>query len=942
MRTWSRPIRLLAFAALLVIVGLAAPGLASAHSFLVRSDPTAGARLTKSPPLITMYFSEPFVAGSQHLRIARSGGGVLTVPVPRSKASVIEQALPQHLRGVYVVSWRVLSDDGHISLGEFAFAVGSAAALPALGAGSSGTTPLSEIAASWLFFIGLALALGGVVSERLFWRGSDALAAVGSTPALAGVLLALLGELWTLVLLAGARAGGGFGAGLSMNALGEVISTRPGELTLSVLIALAVSLFFASLGPLRLVAVLPLVAAAVAVAARGHSGTSGDWWAFAADVVHLLGAALWVGALVLLALIAARARDHAAAVVAGARAYSRLALPTVLVVLASGVVTAIPEFRSVGEVVSTGYGRALLIKAGLVSAALLVALLSRRWALGANPHPRVGLLRRATSVEALMVAGVLVAASVLVNSAPPRTEAAVAALPQLEPPPLHGPAVQLADLAGQLVVGLAATDHELRFTVLPPGGEPSGSLKLTADADPPSGKPHDLFPRSCGGGCFTIRYRLLPGATSISAHVSSSLWKGGKVSFRVPAPIPAEALAILTRVTQTMRKLRSFTLIERVSSGPRARAAPRGYTLSGKQFMQSEVFGGGGVDVREIARVGGLRELTFVVPGSKIWYRFWIDPRNRLKRELIIDPGHRIARTFSYNANRPVRDRSSAPYGVSPVPGSPHPPDAPLVLAQEAGDLAVGVAFRPVGTKLSLTATVIGGDGLGAAGVGVRFLLTTTTGTSSATAANCGDGCHRALLAARGHPSTLEVDLQQPGKTTKRLRFALPAQWPPAAATALTRRATQVFRQLHTLVIHERLASSPTNFVVTTWHLEAPDRLSYAIRGGSQAVVVGTTRWDPTSAARWQKSSITALRQPTPPWITAPAHAALLGSNTIDGRPVWLISFLEPNTPAWFKLAIDKRTLRTLDLRMVAPAHFMHHRYSSFDSGFTIGSPHSR
>jgi len=930
-------------AALLVVAALSTPTLASAHSFLIRSDPAAGARLAQSPPLMTMYFSEAFVAGSEHVSVTRSGGAALTLQAPQAKGSVIRQVLPPHLRGVYVVSWRVLSDDGHISLGEFAVAVGSAAALPALGAGSSGTTPLSGVAASWLFFVGLALALGGIVSGRLFWRGSAALASVGRLPVLAGVMLALLGELWTLVLLAGARAGGGFGTGLSRHALRLVISTRPGELTLAVLIGLAVALFFVCVRPLRLVAVVPLVAAAVETSARGHSGTSGDWWAFAADVVHLLGAALWVGALALLVLVAARARDHAAALVTGARAYSRLALPTVLVVLASGVVTAIPEFRSFSEIVSTGYGRVLLIKAGLIAAALVLALVSRLRALGANPHPHVGFLRRATAVEALTVAGVLVAVSVLVNSAPPRTEAAAAALPQLGPPPLQGAAVQLADLAGQLVVGLAATGRELRFTVLPPEGEPTGSLKLTASADPPSGKPVDLFPRSCGGGCFTIRYRLRHGATRISAHLSSSIWKGGDVSFRLTAPIPAQVPALLARVSQTMRKLPSLSLTEQVSSGPGARAAPAAYTLSGKQFMQSEVFGGGGSDVREIARAHGLRELTFVVPGSNIWYRLWIDSHNRLQRELIVDPGHRITRTFSYRGSPPPK-QSSAPYGVSGVPGSPRPPNAPLVLAQEAGDMAVMVAFRPVGGRLLLTATVIGGDGLGAAGVDVRFSLTTTAGTSSATAANCGDGCHRALLTPRGQPRTLELDLQHPGKATQRLQFALPAQWPPPPATTIARRATEVFRHLHTLVIDERLASSLTNFVVTTWRLEAPDRLSYVIHGGGpQAVVVGVRRWDrATAAARWQESSSTVLPQPTPPWITAPAHAALLGSTTIAGHPVWLISFLEPSTPAWFKLAIDKKTMRTLELHMVAPAHFMHHLYSGFNSGFTITPPRTR
>jgi hypothetical protein len=61
-----------------------------------------------------------------------------------------------------------------------------------------------------------------------------------------------------------------------------------------------------------------------------------------------------VGALAHLVVIAARAEERRSAFVAGARRYSRFALPTVLVILATRVMTAIPEFRSLGEVVSTG------------------------------------------------------------------------------------------------------------------------------------------------------------------------------------------------------------------------------------------------------------------------------------------------------------------------------------------------------------------------------------------------------------------------------------------------------------------------------------------------------------------------------------------------------------------------------------------------------------
>jgi copper transport protein len=474
--------------AAVAIVALIAPAAASAHSFLIRSDPPAGARLASSPQLVSMFFSEPFIAASEHVSIRRLGGAQLQLQPADAKASEIRQSLPPHLRGIYVVSWRVLSDDGHISLGEFAFAVGSAAALPALASESSGRTDLSDVVANWLFFVGLALALGGLVSERLFWRQVPG-AGVQQAPVMPALAAAALAQVWLLVLLAGAQRGGGFSAGLSWRAVNATIAIRPGALTIAVLVEVAVAAVIVAVPRARLFAVVPLIGAVIATSARGHSGTSGGWWALPADIVHLIAAALWVGALVHLVFVAARFRRRPAVVLTGVGRYSRLALPTVLVVLASGVLTAIPEFRSFGDLTGTSYGRMLLIKSALTATALLAALVSRLRALTDNPHPRISLLRRTTGTEAIAVLAVLAAASVLLNDAPPKRETAAAAAPALlGPPTLHARPSSSPNSPASWSSGSLPLRTSLG----------TGSLKLTADAVPPAGHAVDLFPRPCG------------------------------------------------------------------------------------------------------------------------------------------------------------------------------------------------------------------------------------------------------------------------------------------------------------------------------------------------------------------------------------------------------------------------------------------------------------
>jgi len=921
------------------VVGLAAAAPAGAHSFLIRSDPAAGARLAKGPAALTLYFSEPFVRASEQVTLRRVGGETLELPQPGSSAATVRQPLPASLRGVYIVHWRVLSDDGHISLGEFAFAVGSNAALPVL-KGSTTRTSWSEVAASWLVFIGLALALGGLVSERFIWLRTPLTARnITGAAVWPGVALATVGASLQLILLAGDRRGGGFSTGLSGSAISDALATRPGKLTLALIVSVLIAAAFLPLRWWRITAVVPLLAAVVFIAARGHSGTSGHGWAVVADIVHLTAVTVWLGALAHLVLVVVRSGDGRATLVEGARRYARFALPTVILIAATGVLTAIPEFRSVSAVYTSGYGRTLLIKAALVAVALLLALAARRRALPANPHPRLPLLKRLTVAEATVLAAVLIVVAVLVNAAPPRAPAAAAApAAQLGPPPVAGPSLQLADLAGQLGLAVTAGGKELRFSVVPPGDQPAGALKLTAEATRPAGGAVDLYPRRCGSTCFTIRFRLTPGTTVVRAHLASSAWRGGTVTFSIPWPPSPERPALLRRVVATMNAVPALTLYEAVTSGPGSGGKATAYRLTGRRFMTTELYRSGAADVREIGRERGMRQLAFALPGSNIWYRISFDARYRLRREMIISPGHLIRRGFRYGARAAgARATSSPPPGVVPVGAVPPPAPGAITLGREDGDLAVGLAVRPERAALELQTTVLGPNGRGLSGLEVSYRAK-ARGSEAAAADPCGSGCYHARVRSSGRPTLVSVRLVGGGRPASTVEFALPRRWPPPAADGLLRRATRVFRGLKTLVTHERLASNPASVVVTTYQVFAPDRLAYQIEGGPQAVIVGDRRWDRRPGGPWKEAAQVPVRQPTPVW-SASTNAHLIGTGRVRGRRVWLVSFYDPRSTAFFTIAVDRQTLRTLDLRMTAAAHFMHQRYARFNAPLEIAPP---
>jgi copper transport protein len=707
MRSFRARRRHVALLAASVLVACLLPAAAGAHAYLVASDPPAGARLASSPARVVLRFNEDFVPGSARVSLRSADGTEVALGAPLERGATIVQPLPPRLRGIFLLTWTLLSDDGHPTEGSIPFSVAASGALPAASA-SSGPTQWPEVAATWLFFVGLALALGGILSERLVWRAPPVAA-----PAIFGIGIAVGAAATTLVLLAADRVHGTIAAGLDGPALREVASSRPGALTVGVIGALLLAAVLV-VARLPLLALVPLAATGVLVALRGHSGTSGEWWAPTADAVHLLAAAAWTGALAHLVLVLADRRIRPTDEAVPVRRYAELALPTVLVVLGTGAISALAEFRDLSSVLDTGYGRTLLAKSLFVVAALAFALGSRLFALRPNPGVDVPLLRRLTLPELGLVAVVLAAAGLLVNLAPPRSSAAS------------------------------------------------------------------------------------------------------------PGIVPAPASVV--------------------------RSVP-------------------------------------------------------LRHDEI--------------------------------------PTGPFVSAREEEDLAVGFAARPARRgRIVLTATVVDQNGNGANGLDVSVRLRTSVAVRG-DSVPCGPGCYRADLPLDGRPRAATLTIRRPDGRTANVPFTFPSRWPPRSATAIARRATRVFRDLRSVTIDERLSSDAAHATRTTWRLEKPNRLSYVIRDGARAVVIGDKRWDRGRGMRWVESRQTPLRQPTPMWGAAPRQAGLLGTGTVRGRPVWRISFVDPSVPAWYTLSIDKQTYRTLALEMSAAAHFMRHAYSDFDTPLSIEPPRS-
>ena len=626
-RTIGSP-RLLALAALLVTaVVLLLADSASAHSFLVTTTPAQGERLVAPPDAIVLDFSETVDPSGVALRMRTARGD----PVELARTSVADGGLAVRAPvagmlddGIYVVAWEAFSDlDGHGSFGEFSFAVGAVrGSLPAATTSSS-VGPWSRVA-SWLFTAGFALASGSLVVSQL-----DASGTAGRRRWVrAGLVAAIVGA-----ALAWIERGGGGGSD------GRLAAT----------LALALLLVAVSAHALTRTPAAPFLislGAAAAWSARSHGATLEGPVGAAVDFVHLSAGGIWAGALVVVTMQLWRTRRDDGASVSVVAGYSRLALALVAVLAGAGIVSALLLVPTWGDLWSTGYGRFLVAKTVLFSAAVALAAFSRFSGLRRG---RLRLLRLSATTEAAVVVAVLVVAGLLANVSPPAPAFAAEAL--LGPRPLQGPLTRDAGLAGQLNVDVVADGSRLDIRVFSPSGPVPGTEIVVAIGDP-AGDESDLVPRPCGSGCYTQELALDRGVTTLAIDATAPEWTGGRFDARLVWPPGPEVADRLRRVIETTRAVPRLTVTELVSSGPGSVSPESTFEMTGDDLIDVEPYAGGNVtEVRLLP--GSPEQLSLYVPGSQIYAVLVLDDGGRMVSSRLISPGHDIRRRFTYPPSGP-------------------------------------------------------------------------------------------------------------------------------------------------------------------------------------------------------------------------------------------------------------------------------------------------
>ncbi len=630
-----------ALACLLLAAG---PIQAEAHAFLAKSSPAAGERLLASPQVLRLDFTERVVLAGSRVSIQTSGGRVVNAGAIQRSAdgTALSVRLPTLAEGTYQVTWEALSEDGHPSTGDFVFGIGAAAVLPAVSSGTASPTDWPEALATWVVIAGLALLLGTVISRRWVWNQTNT---TSKRPSLYMVhVLVMAGTLQEFGLSA-ARVGAGSDA--IGRAIATAFATQAGSLALLTLAMTAGSAIGWRLREARVAVPWMLTAGLAAQALRAHPGVSGDLWQESAVVMHVVVAALWVGMLAhLVGVIWLRSATWEQITQAVPR-YAALALASAALVVGTGIILAVGQIRQPEQLLTTAYGRVLLLKAALVLLALLVAAWARGFRISRPRTPPLASLRALTRVEIGLLIGVVGVASLLGSVAPPTPLTSLAAAqPPTEEPIPTGLSLTVAGQAGWLEVYLTASSGTMVLNVLIPTGSESAATRLRRlVARSPAGQTVALTPHSCGPGCFRAGYDWPAGTTAIDITADATGWAGGALQFAVPwPPVPSDP-ALMARMVATLRAQKSVLVDERVTSGPGAQAENHS-KVSGDELLQSFPYGSG--EAYALPTSGANREVVVYLPGSQIWMHLWIDAQARPVRDVIVAPHQLLEHTFSY------------------------------------------------------------------------------------------------------------------------------------------------------------------------------------------------------------------------------------------------------------------------------------------------------
>jgi copper transport protein len=427
---------------------LALPAAAFAHAVLLRTVPEASGTVNVPPQQVELTYSEAVEPRFAIVSVTDAAGRQQTAGPPRrspSNPDTLIVPLVTTVQGWYLVYWRAISVDGHPVRGAFTFAVGpNAGPAPQFSIPSISETAATPrlLIARWVVFLSVMGAIGlaalrlGVARPVVRRVDGSNLRAVS----IAFGIVSAIGLVAIPVYLLLATADFALRSVLSVGALVPLVRVSAfgrGYFDLWICFALFVAAAALAIRidrperERRSVAELLACAGALLAAgaallvpgAAGHAAqTTPRGLSLFFDWTHLASGSLWVGGLAGLLVLwrSLPVAMRTAGLLVAVPRFSNTALASVFVLVVSGTGASLVHLPTLGSLWQTSYGQALLVKIGLLLAAIVLASVNLLRAKPRLAQPGAArLLRRLVAGETLLVAAAVFAAAVLSSLAPP-------------------------------------------------------------------------------------------------------------------------------------------------------------------------------------------------------------------------------------------------------------------------------------------------------------------------------------------------------------------------------------------------------------------------------------------------------------------------------------------------------------------------------------------
>ncbi|MBV9710764.1 MAG: copper resistance protein CopC [Ktedonobacteraceae bacterium] len=412
--------------ALLLSLGLLFlfPANSQAHAILLRSDPAQDAVLNSAPTQVRMWFSEdlsPGISTATIINTARHRVDLNNAHISSGDTREMDVSLQPLLSpGTYIVLWTTQSaDDGHVLRGSFLFYVAEPdgtvpktnGPLPGQNTADSGATfdgptffsflMITLVNLGAVFWVGAQLWRTFVLQLTNTESGTEetieqrAEARFDRKFSLPLLLLLLLANIGVIAGQALTLTGGDVAQSFAPSALvslatnghfGTYWMMREIVILLAILLA-AITLtiknlprrFIDAVSWLNLILGMALL---IALTMSGHASAANSdvlVYAVMVDWLHLLAASLWIGGMMYISttylptLQGNSLSERVRSLLTTLPHYSPLAITGVIIMAVTGPFNATIHMSSFDQLITTAYGRALVVKVLLVGALLLTS-----------------------------------------------------------------------------------------------------------------------------------------------------------------------------------------------------------------------------------------------------------------------------------------------------------------------------------------------------------------------------------------------------------------------------------------------------------------------------------------------------------------------------------------------------------------------------------------